>query len=49
MKKITKFIYGAAAISCLMVLPTSCKKSFLDEKQITSLTTADYETTFGLD
>ena len=49
MKNITKYIYGAAAISCLLILPTSCKKDFLDEQQITRLTTADYETTFGLD
>ncbi len=49
MKKIIKFIYGAAAVTALMAVPTSCKKSFLDENQITLLNTEDFKTTFGLD
>lgn len=49
MKKITKFIYGAVAVTGLLIAPTSCKKSFLDENAITQLTTEDYKTTFGLD
>ncbi|MFD1257550.1 RagB/SusD family nutrient uptake outer membrane protein [Mucilaginibacter terrae] len=49
MKNISKLIYGAALASSLMVLPTSCKKSFLDENQITLLNTEDFKTTTGID
>jgi hypothetical protein len=49
MKKLIKFIYGAAAVTTLMAVPTSCKKSFLDENQITALNTEDFKTEFGLD
>ncbi|WP_295771428.1 RagB/SusD family nutrient uptake outer membrane protein [uncultured Mucilaginibacter sp.] len=49
MKKLAKLIYGAAAVTTLMVMPTSCKKSFLDENQLTALNTEDFKTTFGLD
>lgn len=49
MKKLIKFIYGAAAVTTLLAVPTSCKKSFLDENQITALNTEDFKTSFGLD
>ncbi|QJD97231.1 RagB/SusD family nutrient uptake outer membrane protein [Mucilaginibacter robiniae] len=49
MKQISKLIYSAAAATCLMVAPTSCKKSFLDENQITKLTTQNFQTASGLD
>ncbi|MDT3403252.1 RagB/SusD family nutrient uptake outer membrane protein [Mucilaginibacter terrae] len=49
MKRINKFIYSTLAVAGLLTAPTSCKKSFLDEERITSLTTADFQTTFGLD
>lgn len=49
MKKLVKLIYGAATVTALMAVPTSCKKSFLDENQITALNTEDFKTTFGLD
>jgi tetratricopeptide (TPR) repeat protein len=48
MKKIIKLLTFAALIG-LMILPTSCKKSFLDEEVINNRTTADFETTDGLD
>ena len=49
MKKLIKLIYGAAAVTTLLAVPTSCKKSFLDENQITALNTEDFKTSFGLD
>lgn len=49
MKNISKIIYGAALATSFLVLPTSCKKSFLDENQITVLNTQDFQTTTGLD
>jgi len=49
MKKISNIIYSAVlALSCV-ILPTSCKKNFLDENLITLRNTEDYKTTDGLD
>jgi hypothetical protein len=49
MKKISKVIYGALIATGFMVLPTSCKKSFLDENLITARNTEDFKTPEGLD
>jgi hypothetical protein len=49
MKKISKFIYGALIATGFMVVPTSCKKSFLDENLITARNTEDFKTPEGLD
>jgi hypothetical protein len=49
MKKITHLISGIALLSGLMILPTACKKSFLDEEVINSRNTADFQRTDGLD
>jgi hypothetical protein len=49
MKNLTKYIYGAALATSIMIVPTSCKKDFLEENQITSLNTEDFKTTTGLD
>lgn len=49
MKKISKIIYGTTLAIGFLVAPTSCKKSFLDENQITKLNTDDFKTTIGLD
>lgn len=49
MKNISKFIYGTMLATSVLMVPTSCKKSFLDENQITSLNTEDFKTTTGLD
>lgn len=49
MKRISKIIYtGAVAASCIAVFP-SCKKSFLHEDLITSLSTQDFTTPTGID
>ncbi|UEG54159.1 RagB/SusD family nutrient uptake outer membrane protein [Mucilaginibacter daejeonensis] len=49
MKRSVKILCSAAAVSFMLTMPTSCKKSFLDENAITQLTTEDFKTTFGLD
>jgi len=49
MKKIINILSGAAILGGLMILPTSCKKSFLDEEVVNARTTADFITTDGLD
>jgi hypothetical protein len=49
MKKIINMISGVALLGSLMVLPTSCKKSFLDEEVINSRNTSDFKKTEGLD
>ncbi len=49
MKKIINMLTGLAMLSALMVLPTSCKKSFLDEEVINSHNTSEFQTTLGLD
>lgn len=49
MKKLSNYIYGAALAVSLLIAPTSCKKDFLKETQITRLNTEDYKTTTGLD
>ncbi|UKT64237.1 RagB/SusD family nutrient uptake outer membrane protein [Pedobacter mucosus] len=49
MKKIINLISGVALLSGLMILPTSCKKSFLDEEVINSHNTSDFQRTDGLD
>jgi len=49
MKKIINLISGVALLGGLMVLPTSCKKSFLDEEVINARNTTDFVTTGGLD
>ena len=48
MKKIMNLISGVALLGGLMVLPTSCKKSFLDEEVINARNTSDFTTTLGL-
>ena len=49
MKKIVNIISGVALLGSLMILPTSCKKSFLDEEVINSRNTSDFQKTEGLD
>lgn len=49
MKKIINLISGVALLGGLMILPTSCKKSFLDEQVIDSHNTSDFTRTDGLD
>jgi hypothetical protein len=49
MKKIINMLTGLAMLGSLMVLPTSCKKSFLDEEVINSHNTSEFKTTLGLD
>ncbi|TBO36332.1 RagB/SusD family nutrient uptake outer membrane protein [Pedobacter kyonggii] len=49
MKKIINIISGVALLGSLMILPTSCKKSFLDEEVINSRNTSDFQKTEGLD
>ncbi|TCD05642.1 RagB/SusD family nutrient uptake outer membrane protein [Pedobacter frigidisoli] len=49
MKKIINLLTGIALLSGLMILPTSCKKSFLDEEVINSHNTSDFQRTDGLD
>ncbi|TKC10449.1 RagB/SusD family nutrient uptake outer membrane protein [Pedobacter polaris] len=49
MKKIINTLTGLAMLSGLMILPTSCKKSFLDEEVINSHNTSEFKTTLGLD
>ncbi|MFC3560545.1 RagB/SusD family nutrient uptake outer membrane protein [Pedobacter jamesrossensis] len=49
MKKIINLISGAVLLTVLLIVPTSCKKSFLDEEVINSHNTADFQTTLGLD
>jgi len=49
MKKFINILSGMALLSGLMILPTSCKKSFLDEEVINSHNTSDFITTSGLD
>lgn len=48
MKKIIKLLSGVALLG-LMIIPTSCKKSFLDEEVVNARTTADFKTDDGLD
>ncbi|WP_316770753.1 RagB/SusD family nutrient uptake outer membrane protein [Pedobacter frigiditerrae] len=48
MKKIIKLLTCAALVG-LMIIPTSCKKSFLDEEVVNARTTADFKTADGLD
>lgn len=49
MKKISKIIYGTVIVAGFLTVPTSCKKGFLEENQITKLNTDDFKTTTGLD
>ena len=49
MKKFINIITGIAMLGGLMILPTSCKKSFLDEQVINSHNTSEFKTTLGLD
>jgi hypothetical protein len=49
MKKIINTVTGVILLSGLMFLPTSCKKSFLDEEVINSHNTSEFKTTIGLD
>ena len=49
MKKIINILSGSAILGGLMIFPTSCKKSFLDEEVVNARTTADFITTDGLD
>ncbi|WEK20187.1 MAG: RagB/SusD family nutrient uptake outer membrane protein [Candidatus Pedobacter colombiensis] len=49
MKKISKLVYISFVLTCFLVLPTSCKKSFLDENMITAKNTQDFEKPDGLD
>lgn len=49
MKKIINITTGIVLLSGLMFLPTSCKKSFLDEEVINSHNTSEFKTTLGLD
>lgn len=49
MKKTINLLSVVALIGGLMILPTSCKKSFLDEEVINSHNTSDFQRTDGLD
>jgi len=49
MKKIINLFTCIFLVVGLMVLPTSCKKSFLDEELITARNTSDYQKADGLD
>jgi tetratricopeptide (TPR) repeat protein len=49
MKKIINIFSGVVLLSGLMIFPTSCKKSFLDEEVINSRNTSDFKTALGLD
>lgn len=49
MKKFINILSGMVLLGTLMILPTSCKKSFLDEEVINSHNTSDFQTTLGLD
>lgn len=49
MNKISKILYSAALVASCIILPSSCKKDFLDEELITSRNTGDFETREGLD
>ncbi|MFL9485080.1 RagB/SusD family nutrient uptake outer membrane protein [Chitinophagaceae bacterium LWZ2-11] len=48
MNRLIKLTYTLITAGCLAALP-SCKKSFLDENLITSLSTQDFQTQTGLD
>lgn len=49
MKKIINITTALILLSGLMLFPTSCKKSFLDEEVINSHNTSEFKTTLGLD
>ncbi|WP_316798157.1 RagB/SusD family nutrient uptake outer membrane protein [Pedobacter frigidisoli] len=49
MKKIINIVSGLALLGSIMIVPTSCKKSFLDEQVINSHNTSEFKTTLGLD
>ena len=49
MKKIKNLITAVALLGVAIILPTSCKKSFLDEEVINARNTADFQKTEGLD
>ncbi|WP_443939360.1 RagB/SusD family nutrient uptake outer membrane protein [Pedobacter sp. MW01-1-1] len=49
MKKIINVLSVAVLLGGSIMLPTSCKKSFLDEEVVNAKTTADFKTTDGLD
>ncbi|MBD2705467.1 RagB/SusD family nutrient uptake outer membrane protein [Spirosoma sp. BT702] len=49
MKPITSSIYSAALVAALVSVSTSCKEEFLEENQITLLTTQNFQTPSGLD
>lgn len=49
MNKISKLLYSSIILASAILLPTSCKKEFLDENLVTSRSTQDFETQEGLD
>lgn len=49
MKKNIKIISLLVFLGGLMILPTSCKKTFLDEEVINTHNTSEFKTTLGLD
>jgi hypothetical protein len=49
MNKIINTVTGVVLLSAFMLLPMSCKKSFLDEEVINSHNTSEFKTTLGLD
>lgn len=49
MKKIINILSSVALVSGMIIIPTSCKKSFLQEEVINARTTADFQKTDGLD
>ncbi|CAN5265310.1 hypothetical protein BH09BAC4_BH09BAC4_03930 [soil metagenome] len=49
MKLTIRTLYSAALVAALMSVSTACKESFLDENQITLLTTQNFQTASGLD
>ncbi|TCC94053.1 RagB/SusD family nutrient uptake outer membrane protein [Pedobacter frigiditerrae] len=49
MKKIINIVIGVVLLGGLMIFPTSCKKSFLDEEVINSHNTSEYKTSLGID
>lgn len=49
MKKIINIVTGVVLLGGLLIFPTSCKKSFLNEEVINSHNTSEYKTSLGID
>jgi len=49
MNRISKLLYTTALLSATLTVPTSCKKSFLEENLVTARNVDDFKTQKGLD